>query len=284
MYLPPKISLYLRLMRFDRPVGTWLLLWHTLWALWIAARGLPSFSILVLFILGVIVMRAAGCVINDMVDYQLDRHVERTRHRPLASGALSLRSAFILLLILLLMAFILVLFMNRFTIALSFIGAFLAALYPWMKRVTHFPQFFFGLAWSWSIPMVFAAQTGEIPPLAWLLYATVIAWGLAYDTIYALCDMKDDVKIGIKSTAVFAGSDAAWFIGFFQALTLGLLYLVGHFAELRAPYFISLVLVLGQFVYQQIQIVDRDPARCLAAFKQNTWVGATVFIGVFLGV
>ncbi|SDL56072.1 4-hydroxybenzoate polyprenyltransferase [Franzmannia pantelleriensis] len=273
---------FLRLTRLDRPIGTWLLMWPTLWALWLAAEGLPSRDILLIFIAGVYAMRAAGCVINDYADRHVDGHVKRTRDRPLATGRISEQEAKGLFASLVAVAFLLVLFTNLFTILLSIGGVILAFIYPFMKRYTHFPQVFLGAAFSWAIPMAFGAVLGHVPPEAWLLFAANVAWTVAYDTQYAMVDRDDDLKIGIKSTAVLFGRADKLIIGLLQLVTLGLLGWVGLRLALGAFYWLGLAAMAAIFVYQQWLIHDRSRERCFQAFLNNHWAGLVLFAGLAL--
>ncbi len=277
-----KFNLYWRLMRFDRPIGIFLLLWPALWALWIAGEGRPDLLVTIVIVLGVVLMRAAGCVINDYADREIDPHVQRTQSRPIASGQVSPREALILFAGLCLTAFGLVLLLNRMTILLSFIGVLLAASYPFMKRYTYFPQAYLGLAFGWAVPMSFAAQTQHIPEVAWLLYLATLLWALAYDTMYALADRDDDLKIGVKSTAIlFDGMDRI-FIALFQVFVLLLLYGIGDMQDFQWPYYIGLVVATCLSVYQQYLIRHRQPANSIKAFLNNNWLGMAVFIGLVM--
>lgn len=273
---------FLRLMRLDRPIGTWLLMWPTLWALWIAAQGLPSRDILLIFIAGVYAMRAAGCVINDYADRHLDGHVKRTRDRPLATGRITEHEAKILFASLVAIAFLLVLFTNLFTILLSVGGVILAFIYPFMKRYTHFPQVFLGAAFSWAIPMAFGAVQQSVPPEAWLLFAANVAWTVAYDTQYAMVDRDDDLKIGIKSTAVIFGRADTFMIGLLQFVTLSLLGWVGARQALGGFFWLGLAAMGTIFLYQQWLIHDRSRDRCFQAFLNNHWAGLVMFAGLAL--
>ncbi len=267
-------------MRLHRPIGTLLLLWPTLWALWIAARGLPDPAVLTVFVLGTLLMRSAGCVINDYADRNFDAHVRRTRDRPLAAGELEPRHALVLFVALVLLAGLLVLTQNRLTIGLAFVAAGLASVYPFMKRYTYLPQVWLGASFAWSVPMAFAAQTNALPPLAWLLLSAVVLWVLVYDTQYAMVDREDDLKIGIKSTAILFDDADRHIIGALQCLLLVNLWLVGRQAELGLPYHCGLAVAAGLAVYQQWLIKDRDPARCFRAFLNNNWLGMAVFAGI----
>lgn len=271
---------FARLMRLHRPIGIFLLLWPALWALWIAGRGQPAWLILLIFVAGVVLMRSAGCVINDYADRGFDPHVARTRDRPLATGAVSTREALVLFVVLCLIAFVLVLQLNRLTIGLSFVGAFLAASYPFMKRYTHLPQFYLGAAFGWAIPMAFAAQTGAVPMVAWILFAANIAWSVAYDTIYAMVDRDDDLRIGVKSTAILFGSGDRLMVGVFHLATLGLLAWVGALADRGLPYYMGLAVAAGLAIHEQRLIAEREPKACFRAFLHNNWLGAAVYAGL----
>ncbi|WP_416885928.1 4-hydroxybenzoate octaprenyltransferase [Marinospirillum sp.] len=281
--LPPwhqRLPAFFRLMRLDRPIGTWLLMWPTLWALWFAASGVPDLRVLVIFVLGVILMRAAGCVINDYADRDFDGHVERTTQRPLATGEVTAREALVLFALLCIAAFILVLFTNPLTLLLTPAGLALAACYPFMKRYTHFPQVVLGAAFSWAIPMAFAAQTNSLPPALWLVFAANLVWTVAYDTAYAMEDRPDDLKIGIKSTAVFFGHWDRLAIGVLQLATLVLLILAGWAFERGAFFYLSLAAMAGLFIWQQWLIRKRERGPCLRAFLNNHYAGMLVFIGL----
>ncbi len=271
---------YWQLMRFDRPIGTLLVLWPTLWGLWLAAEGVPRADLLVIFILGVVLMRAAGCVINDFADRKIDGHVERTKNRPIATGRVQPREALFLFAALVLLSFVLVLFTNALTIGLSFGAVALAACYPFMKRYTHLPQVVLGAAFSWSIPMAFAAQTGEINPHSWLIYTAVVVWTVVYDTFYAMVDRDDDLKIGVKSTAILFAEQDRVITGSLQVIVLITLLMVGQRFELAGIYNLSLVAVGGLFIYQQYLIRQRVREACFQAFLNNNWVGFIVFAGI----
>ncbi|TNE79667.1 MAG: 4-hydroxybenzoate octaprenyltransferase [Gammaproteobacteria bacterium] len=273
---------FIRLMRFDRPIGTLLLLWPTLWALWFAAEGIPSFKNLLVFVLGVILMRAAGCVINDFADRKLDGHVQRTRHRPLATGAVSSREALFLFAGLCLLSFLLVLLTNALTIKLAFAGVALAFCYPFMKRYTHLPQLVLGAAFAWSIPMAFAAETNALRPQLWALYVAVILWTIVYDTFYAMVDREDDLKIGIKSTAILFGDMDITITATLQVLVLAAMIMIGLDFGRGQWYFLSLALAAVLFLYQQYLIRNRDRDACFKAFLNNNYVGAVVFIGLVI--
>ena len=277
-----KLRCYAQLARLDRPIGNFLLLWPTLWALWLAAEGLPRLGVLVVFVLGVVVMRAAGCVINDYADRDFDRHVKRTRHRPLTTGRVSEREALSLFVLLCLLAFGLVLLMNRLTILLSLGGVVLAATYPFMKRHTYLPQIHLGAAFGWAAPMAFAAQTGSVPALAWVVFVAAVVWATIYDTEYAMVDRDDDLKIGIRSTAILFGRQDRLIIGLLQAVMTLLLVLIGWQAQLGAVYFAGVALATPLFVYQQWLIRHRDRQDCFRAFLNNNIYGGIVFAGLAL--
>ena len=274
---------YIALMRLDKPIGIYLLLWPTLWALWLAAHGLPDLRVLAIFVIGVVLMRSAGCVINDYADRHFDGAVARTRDRPLAAGRISGREALTLFAALTCASFVLVLFTNTLTISLSFAGAALAAGYPFAKRFTHLPQVVLGAAFGWCIPMAYAAQANALTMEAWLLFVANLCWTVAYDTEYAIVDRDDDLRIGIKSTAILFGSYDRAAIGALQFMSLMLLAYCGVRAQLHWPFHLSLVGAAVLFGYQQWLIRANDRDACFVAFKHNHFVGATVFIGIALG-
>lgn len=282
MTLQNKWQAIVQITRMDKPIGTYLLLWPTYWALWIAADGWPSVHLLVVFTLGVFIMRSAGCVINDFADRKVDGLVKRTNARPLVSGAITVPEALVLFFTLIACALVLVLSLSVFTIQLSFIAVALAMLYPFMKRYTHMPQFVLGMAFSWGMIMAFAQAKGDIPLVAWLLFAANLLWTVAYDTMYAMVDRDDDVKIGVKSTAILFGEHDKRIIGFLQLLSLGLLWTVGELQAFGWPYQLSLVIAAGLFTYQQILIAGRERDPCFKAFLHNHWVGMIIFIGIFI--
>lgn len=273
---------YWVLARFDRPIGTLILLWPALWALWLASDGKPDILVLTVITLGVIVMRAAGCVINDYADRDFDPHVERTKTRPIAAGKIKPKSALIFFVVLCAIAFGLVLLLNTLTIELSFIGAFLAASYPFMKRYTHLPQAYLGIAFGWAVPMAFAAQMNTIPPVAWVLYLAVTLWALVYDTMYAMVDKDDDLKIGVKSTAILFGNYERHIMAVLQCVILLLLFIVGELQNLGTFYYLSLLIAAGFSVYQQKLIFHREKTACFRAFLNNNWFGLVVFLGLLL--
>jgi 4-hydroxybenzoate polyprenyltransferase len=273
---------YMRLMRLHAPIGIWLLMWPTLWALWLAGEGRPSPDVFTVFVLGVILMRSAGCVINDFADRRLDPHVRRTRTRPLAAGQVSAAEALVLFAGLSLIALGLVLTMNMLTQALALVGALLAVIYPFSKRYLATPQFVLGVAFGWSVPMSFAAQTNSVPPLAWLLFCAVILWAVVYDTMYAMVDREDDLKLGIKSTAILFGDADRTLLGVLQAALLLTLYLVGERAGLGGWYLLGLLAAALSAGWQQWLIRDRHPQACFSAFQNNHVFGAAVFAGILL--
>jgi 4-hydroxybenzoate polyprenyltransferase len=275
-----KIRAYWQLTRMNRPIGSLLLLWPTLWSLVLSARGMPDGNVLLVFIIGVFLMRSAGCVINDFADRKVDGHVKRTQQRPLPAGLVTPRESVRLFIILALLSFALVLTMNRLTILLSIVGIILAFIYPFMKRYTHLPQLFLGLAFSWSIPMAWAAQANELPPVVWFLFAINAFWTIAYDTQYAMVDRDDDLKIGIKSTAILFGRYDKLIIGLLQLSTLLMLIMIGQQYQLSAIYFWSVLLVGGLFVYQQYLIKQRQRDPCFRAFLNNNYVGMIITVGM----
>ena len=277
-----KPSALLRLMRLDKPIGTLLLLWPTLWALWIAAEGVPDYNLLCIFVAGTFLTRSAGCVINDLADRHWDGAVKRTSARPLVTGAVSAREARILFAVLMLAAFVLVLFTNKLTIGLSVVAVLLASTYPFMKRYTHLPQLALGAAFSWGIPMAFAAQRGYLPAALWLLYAGNLLWTVVYDTKYAMVDRDDDLVVGIKSTAILFGEYDRLIIGVLQVLCLLTLYAAGEAFALGSSFQLAMVAVAGLFCYHQYLIRRRDREACFKAFLHNNWVGLVIFLGIVL--
>ncbi len=277
-----RLKQYWLLSRFDRPIGILILLWPALWALWVASDGRPDLGVLTVICLGVVLMRAAGCVINDYADRDFDPHVARTKQRPIAAGKVKPKEALWIFVVLCLCAFGLVLTLNIFTILLSFIAAFLAASYPFMKRYTQLPQAYLGIAFGWAIPMSFSAQTNYIPLVAWVMYLAVVLWALVYDTMYAMVDKEDDLKIGVKSTAILFGSYDRYIMAFLQLIIIGLLIIVGQMKHLSWPYYGGILVATGLFVYQQKLIYYRDKAQCFKAFLNNNWFGMVVFIGLLV--
>ena len=275
-----KVPHYVALTRLDRPIGVLLLLWPTLWALWFAAGGVPRLDVLAIFVLGTVLTRSAGCAVNDFADRKIDGHVARTRNRPLASGALTGREALVAAAVLMALAFALVLMTNRLTILLSFAALVLATAYPFTKRVTHFPQVVLGAAFGIAIPMAFAAQTNAVPPVAWALFATAVLWTVAYDTLYAMSDREDDLKLGVKSTAVWLGRRDLAVVGVLQGLVVVLLAVIG-FHEGRGGFYAAGLVVAAVLALRQLRLArDRDPAHCLAAFLDNNRFGLAVFVGL----
>jgi len=279
--MPEKLKLYWRLARLDKPVGWLLLLWPTLWALWIAADGHPRPAIVAIFVLGVITMRAAGCVINDIFDRDLDPLVERTRTRPLASGAVTVREALVIFFLLLTIALCLVLLLNRQTVWLAVVGAAIAASYPLAKRFTNLPQVYLGVAFSWGIPMAFTAQDSPLMPLAWWLLGTNLLWTVAYDTMYAMADRPDDLKAGIKSSAIMFGRFELVINASLQAITLLSLALMGLYLGFGVIFYLGLGAAALTAVYQLYLCKDRDRQQCFKAFLNNIWFGGFVFVGLF---
>lgn len=279
--LVDRLTQYALLVRLDRPIGIYLLLWPTLWALWVAADGIPDPLILAVFVAGVVLMRSAGCAINDYADRHIDPHVARTRERPVAAGRVSPREALAVFVALTLIAFALVLLLNRLTVAFSVIAALLAASYPFMKRFHYLPQVHLGAAFAWAIPTAFTAQTGELPPpVAWLIFIGALLWTTAYDTMYAMADREDDLKLGVKSSAILFGDADRLIIGILQAMFLLDLVLVGRSAGLGTPYYLGLAVAAGLTGYQQWLIRRREPKACFRAFLNNHYLGLAVFIGI----
>jgi 4-hydroxybenzoate polyprenyltransferase len=275
---------YAHLLRLHRPVGSVLLLWPTLWAVWLAGNGHPSFKLVILFTVGTFLMRGLGCVANDIADRNFDGFVERTKNRPLVTGAVTLQEALGLLLFLCFLALCLILQFNSLTIKLAFIGLVLTFIYPYTKRFTHWPQGVIGLAFSWGIPMAFAAQTNQVPAIAWLLFITASLWPLGYDTMYAMVDRHDDQKIGVKSTALLLGKNDRLFVAVLQFSFIVLLAYLGYWFKLNSFFYVGLSFASGLLLYQQYLIKDREPKRCFKAFFNNTWVGAFIFLAFFLGI
>lgn len=275
---------YAQLMRLDKPIGTLLLLWPTLWALFTAQNGLPPFGILLIFVLGVIVMRSAGCVINDYADRHIDGSVKRTAQRPLTTGRVTEKEAKILFASLIAVAFFLVLNLNTYTIGLSFIAVLLAMVYPFMKRYTHLPQFVLGMAFGWSIPMAFGAIQEALPLECWLLFFANLAWTVAYDTQYAMVDRDDDLRIGVKSTAILFAQFDNKIIALLQFITLILLSVFGKVSQFPTIYYIALALSATLFIYQCKLTRKRERDACFKAFLNNHYVGMGIFFAIFLGI
>ena len=280
-HIQARLTDYARLLRIDRPIGSLLLLWPTYWALWLAGDGSPSIANIIIFTLGVFFMRAAGCAINDFADRDWDRHVKRTQDRPLTTGRIQSWEAIALFLGLCMVSFLMVvLFTNRLTLYLSFGGALLAFIYPFMKRYTHLPQLFLGAAFSWAIPMAWAAQANELSQLTWLLFIANVLWTVAYDTLYAMVDRDDDLKVGIKSTAILFGEADRAIIGMLQALVVLILVIVGGQAKLGVFWYLGVAVMAGLFAYHQYLARDRARDGCFKAFLNNNWAGFAVFAGL----
>jgi 4-hydroxybenzoate polyprenyltransferase len=278
--LAERLRRYALLTRMHRPIGTLLLLWPCLWALWIAADGVPDPLVLAVFVAGTFLMRSAGCAINDYADRAIDGHVARTRDRPVAAGLVSPNEALAVAAVFSLVAFALVLLMNTLTIALAVIGLLLAATYPYAKRVTYLPQVHLGAAFGWAVPMAFAAQAGALPPLAWLLYLGAILWATIYDTMYAMADRPEDLKIGVKSTAILFGDADLAILALLQVLLVVDLAVIGHQADLGWPYVAGLAVAVGYMIRHQRMIAEREPMACFRAFLDNNWLGVAITVGV----
>lgn len=281
-FISDRLYQYALLMRMDKPIGTLLLLWPTLWALWIAGEGRPDVEVVIVFVFGAFVMRSAGCVINDFADRDIDPFVERTMSRPLAAGRVTAREALGLFVVLSLTALALVSLMNDLTVLLAFVGAALAATYPFMKRFTYLPQVHLGVAFGWAVPMAFAAQTGQVPPVAWLLLVAVVIWAVAYDTMYAMVDREDDLYVGVKSTAILLGDLDRPTVAGLQAFVVVTLILVGSRVGLGFWYLSGVAAAAAFAIYQIYLIRNREPKRCFRAFLNNNWFGAAVFAGIVL--
>jgi len=277
-----RLQQYWLLARFDKPIGILILLWPALWALWVASNGKPDLFVLFIICSGVVLMRAAGCVINDYADRDIDPHVARTKLRPIAAGKISPKEALIVFVVLCLSAFVLVLQLNLMTIMLSFVAAFLAASYPFMKRYTQLPQAYLGIAFGFAVPMSFSAQTNAIPAVAWVMYLAVMLWALVYDTMYAMVDKEDDLKIGVKSTAILFGDKDREIMAVLQLVIIGLLVWVGQMQQLGAYYYAGVGVALILSVYQQKLIFNRDKVLCFKAFLNNNYFGLAVFVGLVL--
>jgi 4-hydroxybenzoate polyprenyltransferase len=273
---------WFRLMRFDKPIGIYLLLWPTYWGLWFASNGQPSLKNLIIFTLGVIVMRAAGCVINDYADRHVDGSVDRTKHRPIPAGEIKPTHGLMLFLALIVISLFLVLQTNPLTIKLAVVGVFLAATYPFLKRLTQLPQLGLGMAWAWAVPMAFAAEQQALPASLWLISGAIVLWTIAFDTYYAMADREEDLKIGIKSTAILFGKQDLLIIAVLQVLTLILLATAGNYFNRGWIYDLSLIIAAGYFVSQHLQARARKTEGCFKAFLNNHRVGMAVFIGLAL--
>ncbi|THB64677.1 MAG: 4-hydroxybenzoate octaprenyltransferase [Gammaproteobacteria bacterium] len=277
-----KPKAYCRLMRLHKPIGIILLFWPMMWALWIAANGTPPIKELLIFTLGTIMMRSAGCVINDIADRKIDLHVERTKERPLTTGEVSLKEALVLFIILTLLSFLLVLLLNKMTIAMSFIAIALASIYPFCKRFTYLPQLFLGLAFGWAVPMAFTAILNKLPFIAWLLYLATIIITICYDTMYAMVDRDDDLKIGVKSTAILFNRYDKIIIAVLQIIFIALMIIIGAMMDMNIGYYSFLSAAALLFIYQGYLIKDRDKKNCFRAFLNNHWTGMLIFSGIFL--
>jgi 4-hydroxybenzoate polyprenyltransferase len=273
---------YGKLMRVDKPIGIWLLLWPTLWGLWLAGEGTPDQGLFLVFVIGVIVMRSAGCVLNDYVDRHIDPYVERTRSRPIASGAVAPSEALILFAALGLIAIGLATMLNRPAQLLAIVAAGLTIAYPFVKRFVSIPQFILGAAFGWAVPMAFAAQTGETPELAWLVFGTAMTWAVIYDTFYAMVDREDDLKVGVKSTAILFGEVDIFVIAGLQLLMLAALLLIGHQASLSIWFYLSVLVAALMMAYHLWLARDRQPVGCFEAFLHNHYIGMVIFIGIVL--
>jgi 4-hydroxybenzoate polyprenyltransferase len=280
--LNPRAWDFVQLTRMDKPIGIYLLLWPTLWALWIAGEGSPSLANVLIFVLGVILMRAAGCVINDFADRKVDGHVKRTEQRPLVSGKISSKEALVFFAILIVLSFALVLCTNAATVGLSVGGVLLAATYPFMKRYTYYPQVVLGMAFSWGMPMAFSAETGQVPAAAWLLWIANLLWTVGYDTYYAMTDRDDDLRIGVKSTAILFGDADRLIIVILQGLALACLLLAGARFGLGGWYYLGLAGAALCFAWQYWQTRERERMACFKAFLHNHWAGLLIFAGIVL--
>lgn len=280
--LARRVEEWARLMRLDRPIGIWLLLWPELWALWIAGQGQPKPHILIIFVLGTVVMRSAGCVINDFADRNVDPYVKRTRDRPLAARRVTPHEALGLFAVLVAIAFCLALQLDRFTLQLAFVGALLTVSYPFLKRFFPLPQFYLGLAFGWAVPMAFAAEAGNLPRVAWIPFTLTVLWACIYDTLYAMVDREDDLKIGVKSSAILFADMDRLIVGIMQAMMLFGLLLVGRTMQFGNWYNTGLVVAGLLFAWQQWLIRDREPPQCFRAFLNNHYVGLVVFVGILL--
>lgn len=282
MNFSERIQNYAQLMRLNKPIGILLLLWPMLWGLWFAAQGFPDWHILIIFILGTVLMRSAGCVINDFADRNIDPHVERTKNRPMAVGKVTSREALLLAAALSVCAFILILPLNQLTILLSVPALFLAASYPFTKRFFAMPQAYLGVAFSFGIPMAFAAQTNSLPSIVWILLLANLFWVIAYDTAYAMVDKPDDLKIGINTSAITFGRFDVLGVMLCHACFIALMMVVGWLQQMNLVYYAGLLIAVGLMVYQYRLIRHRDRALCFKAFLHNNWVGMVIFMGIAL--
>lgn len=280
MTLVERLTQYACLMRLDKPIGILLLLWPTLWALWLAADRKPDLYLIIIFILGVIITRSAGCIINDYADRHVDGFVKRTQHRPLVSGRVSGMEALILFCVLGFLALLLAWQLNFLSLIYALVGAMLMILYPFMKRFTHLPQVWLGMSFAWGIPIAFAAQMEEVSNVAWFLFIATIIWVVIYDTLYAMADREDDLKVNIKSTAILFGEYDRIIIGILQLLFITMLIIFAHIFKLGFCFYIGIGIVILLFGYQQLLIKEREPGKCLRAFLNNNWVGLAIFLGI----
>tara|TARA_B100000959_G_scaffold69662_1_gene73788 strand:- start:3583 stop:4425 length:843 start_codon:yes stop_codon:yes gene_type:complete len=278
------MNAYIRLMRLDKPIGTLLLLWPTYWALFLSADGWPDFDLLIIFTLGVIVMRTAGCVINDFADRNIDKYIKRTKDRPLTSGEISPKSALVLFVMLLFIALALVLQTNQLTIQLSFIALLLASLYPFTKRWTNFPQLVLGAAFGMSVPMAFSAQTGSLPLTSGIVFLATLVWTLIYDTLYAMADRDEDIKIGVKSTAIVFQKYDQIIITLLQILLISIFIVMGNIFKLDQIYYFSLIIIVIFMIYHQFLMRNRQNEQYFKAFLSNNYIGMTAFAGIFFSV
>ena len=276
------MNAYLRLMRLDKPIGIYLLLWPTLWALFLANDGWPSVKLLLIFVLGVVLMRSAGCVINDYADRHIDKHIERTAERPITNGEIAPKNALKLCLGLMILAFLLVLMTNQATIQLAIVAAALAAIYPFTKRWIQVPQLVLGLAFAMSVPMAFAASLGFVPNNAWWVFLATVVWTMAYDTLYAMADRDEDLKIGIKSSAILFAQYDRWAIGLLQVLLIAIFIKIAHLFALGMHFNVAITLSAVLMIYHQYLIKDRQQERCFQAFLHNNFIGLTIFVGLLL--
>ena len=282
MSMADRIKTYAQLMRLDKPIGILLLLWPMLWGLWFAAQGLPDWQILIIFVLGTVLMRSAGCVINDYADRKIDPHVERTKNRPMAAGRVSSKEALLLAAGLSICAFLLILPLNQLTILLSVPALFLAGTYPFTKRFFAMPQAYLGIAFSFGIPMAFAAQTNNLPPIIWILMLSNLFWVIAYDTAYAIVDKPDDLKIGIQTSAITFGRFDVLGVMVCHACFIAIMLIIGQLQQMNLAYYAGLMGATGLIIYQYTLIRNRDRALCFKAFLHNNWVGMVVFAGIAL--
>ena len=282
MNMVDRLKIYAQLMRLDKPIGILLLLWPMLWGLWFAAKGMPGAHILVIFVLGTVLMRSAGCVINDFADRKIDPHVERTKNRPMAAGKIGSKEAVLLAAGLSLCAFLLILPLNQLTILLSVPALFLAGTYPFTKRFFAMPQAYLGIAFSFGIPMAFAAQTDSLPPLIWILMLANLFWVIAYDTAYAIVDKPDDLKIGIKTSAITMGRFDVMGVMLCHGMFIVIMLAIGQLQAMGMAYHAGLMIAVGLIIYQYTLIRNRDRALCFKAFLHNNWVGMVVFVGIAL--